>query len=478
MSVQNDNAIIEEAIAHLGEIATGLGLRPGPIIFDLVSADVLYEIAAYGLPTRFSHWTHGAEYYKMKTVYDHNLSRIYELVVNTNPVHAYLLTSNSLVAQKLVIAHVMGHAQFFQRNIWYKDTNRHMDITARAHAETVTKIEDEHGLEAVEEVLDAALSIGLHVDPSGFPRKQEEHKCECNHHTSEYDDVWGINAKHVCVGACKKKERHIPIEPERDILRFLIEYSPMLEDWQKVLLSIVRDEWLYFYANMFTKTMSEGLACWTHERILENAHLTPDEHIEFRNMHAGVIANTNRYGINPYGLGYQIWRDIERRWDEGEEYQTWYGTSKACDKGRGLAKIMEVAAEHRDSTFIRTFLTEQLVKDNDLYRYKYDGSKEHGKWVVQPSEWEQVRDALADEMGGLGIPSILVVDGDYKKQRQLYLKHDYQSDARPLDVDYASRTLRYIYKLWGRPIYLETVYDNKDWILSYDGEKFDGKKME
>jgi len=348
-----------------------------------------------------------------------------------------------------------------------------MDITARAHAETVSRLEEEHGMEVVEELLDAALSIGLHVDPSGLPCKQDDNKCECNHRTSEYDDIWGIS--HIC--NCKKKERRIPSEPERDIMQFLIDYSPVLEDWQKVLLAIVRDEWLYFYPNMKSKVMNEGWASFWHSRILEHANLTPDEHIEFRKMHVGVIANSSRYGINPYGLGYQMWRDIERRWDEGEEYQTWYGETKTCGKGQGIAKVLEVAAEHRDATFIRTFLTEQLVKDNDLYKYKHEGSKERGRWVVAQSEWEEVRDALADELGGLGVPAILVVDGDYGKQRQLYLKHDYESDTRPLDVDYADRTLRYIHKLWGRPVYLETVVDGNDWLLGYNGEQLEQKRL-
>ncbi|MTI83273.1 MAG: SpoVR family protein, partial [Firmicutes bacterium] len=39
----------------------------------------------------------GKAYHKMKTQYDYNLSRIYEMVINSDPCYAFLLEGNSLI---------------------------------------------------------------------------------------------------------------------------------------------------------------------------------------------------------------------------------------------------------------------------------------------------------------------------------------------------------------------------------------------
>ncbi|MEG3070919.1 MAG: SpoVR family protein [Candidatus Syntrophopropionicum ammoniitolerans] len=43
------------------------------------------------MPTRYSHWTFGKAYHKMKTQYDYNLGRIYEMVINSDPCYAFFI---------------------------------------------------------------------------------------------------------------------------------------------------------------------------------------------------------------------------------------------------------------------------------------------------------------------------------------------------------------------------------------------------
>ena len=87
---------LEDAIAPVWEIAQGLGLDPYPVHYELVPASIMYEFGSYGLPGRFSHWSHGKMYNRMKTQYDYGLSKIYELVINTNPSYAFLMEGNSV----------------------------------------------------------------------------------------------------------------------------------------------------------------------------------------------------------------------------------------------------------------------------------------------------------------------------------------------------------------------------------------------
>lgn len=473
-----DQIELERSIADFGETAVKLGLTPPPVHFEVVPAQVMYEMAAYHFPVRFPHWTYGGEYYRQKAHYDHGMLKIYELVINTDPPQAYLMETNELTAQKLVIAHVLGHVDFFRRNIYFQQSNRQMDVAAAAHADLVSRLEQEQGLEPVEQTLDAALSIAYHVDPtSSFFRQKgrEEYERERLHPPekplSEYDDVWNLTGQK---NEIVKKEHKIPPEPQRDLLLFLAQESRHLEGWQRDILQLVREEWIYFYSNIRTKVMNEGYATFWHERILENSLLTPEQHVEFRRLHTAVVSVGHHFAINPYLVGYKVWRDIERRWEEGDEEQTWYGDKFKRKGAEGVSKVLEVAADYRDADFIRTFLTEQLVKDLDLYKYRFKGDvqKQQGAWITEKAAWQEIRDGLADQLTSSGVPAILVEDGDYHRHGELLLRHDFASDRNPLDIDYANRTLRHIYQIWGRPVYLQTEANNQKTVLTCeDGVK-------
>ncbi len=67
-----------------------------------------------------------------------------------------------------------------------------------------------------------------------------------------------------------------------------------------------------------------------------------------------------------------------------------------------------------------------------------------------------------------GFPYIEITDGDYNNNRELYLRHRYESSE--LDMRYARKVLEYVYKLWGRPVHLETKIEDDSLVLHYDGE--------
>src|ERR671928_548088 len=167
MLVEDLNAAeLESIIPEIWAIAERLGLEPFPVHFELVPATIMYEFGAYGLPGRFSHWTHGRAYQQIKTMYDYGLSKIYELVINANPSYAFLLENNSVLQNKVVAAHVLAHSDFFKHNTYFQHTNRSMLETVSINAERLRRYEFEHGREAVETLLDAVLSIDEHIDPN------------------------------------------------------------------------------------------------------------------------------------------------------------------------------------------------------------------------------------------------------------------------------------------------------------------------
>ena len=48
------------------------------------------------------------------------------MVINNDPCYAYLMRCNHTVDQKLVMAHVYGHCDFFKNNAYFAHTNRKM----------------------------------------------------------------------------------------------------------------------------------------------------------------------------------------------------------------------------------------------------------------------------------------------------------------------------------------------------------------
>ncbi len=879
---------LRDAIDHAWEEARNFGLDPFPTHFELVPASIMYEFASYSLPGRFSHWTHGKAYHRQKMQYDFGLSKIYEMVVNTNPSYAFLMDMNNLLQQTFVVAHVFGHTDFFKNNAYFRHTSRRMIDKVSIHAERIAKYEFDHGKAEVERFLDAVLSIQEHVDYNLLIRENEPTKQGEKPRTkpsSEYDDLWGLENK------AKKAEEErdrlpgkppkFPEKPEKDLLLFIMRHAPHLQPWQRDIIDIVRTEMLYFVPQMQTKTMNEGWAClvgdslvltehglmrydalhellehgqaiwvssgegqrdaitdrhitrqaatvrlrtrrglalegaeehklsigqnqwitlkdvrigqriplsvgdniWPNELVqvaqptrvvsatvedvaqaagvgvhtvyrslggktpiardriadaiqrtgltfgnggkplyktrlplVAPTHMTeafaeflgylvgdgnihtsknaigyttgdreladryaslvrelfaieaqplwdartvngkggrwrvvfysanvldllaslgidlhakardkriPDsilrspkavvsaflrayfdcdgcasvkqgvilssfsdeiartlqilllnygilsrrrgpnvwirgksaqvyeqeigfglarkqqnlreylsshrlfrqeepvdevvaiergvadvyditvdrshryvangmlhhnsiwhsrimrrlgdlgiisdsDIIEFAQLHSGVLS-PSRTHLNPYYIGYKVFEDIERRWNEPtKEEQERLGRKP----GQGLAKIFEVRELDNDVSFLRNYLTEDLVKDLDLYLYRKEGDE----WVIVEKDWEKVRDTIVANMTNFGTPYLVVENGDYRGNRELYIRHLFE--GQELDMVYAEKTLQYVYTLWGRPVHLETIYEGKRILLSYDGERNSKSSLE
>jgi stage V sporulation protein R len=201
-----------------------------------------------------------------------------------------------------------------------------------------------------------------------------------------------------------------------------------------------------------------------HSRIMRELDLPESDHIEFAELHAGVVS-PHRGQLNPYYLGYKILEDIERRWDAptAEEREK-FGRKG----GEGRAKLFEVRELENDVSFLRNYLTEDLCEELDLFVYELVDEEE---WTVTEKRWERVRDQLVANMTNFGFPYIEVVDGDYDRNRELYLRHRYE--GAELDLKYARKVLEYVYRLWGRPVHLETKVDEDTLVMHYDGEDHD-----
>jgi stage V sporulation protein R len=467
LNPQKEMKLLEEAMEEISAKARELGLDFYDIFFEICPADIIYTFGAYGMPTRFSHWTFGKAYHKMKTQYDYNLGRIYEMVINSDPCYAFLLEGNSLIQNKLIMAHVIAHCDFFKNNIYFKNTSTSMVESMAAAANRFREYEFKYGRAKVESFIDAAIAISEHVEPRRLvkksPEKDEVPNYECRHKKAEtpYDDLWSLDEKDTLKCDICANPRKFPPEPEKDLMLFVTNNSTELEDWQRDIMSVIRQEMLYFWPQMETKIMNEGWASYWHLRIMREIELDEAETIELAKMHSGII-QTSRTSLNPYLLGLKIFEDIEKRWENPtEEERKKYGRPG----GEGKQKIFEVRAMENDISFLRNYLTKELVDDLDLYLYKKMGYD----WKVSEKDWEKVRDGLVFNLTNCGFPYIVVMDGDFNKKGELYLKHYFEGVE--LDVFYLERTLPHVHTLWGKTVHLETRLDNKPVLFSYNGEK-------
>ena len=448
---------------RIWQIAGRFGLDPYATHFELVPATIMHEFGAYGLPGRFSHWTHGRAYQQLKTMYDYGLSKIYELVINTNPAYAFLVENNSVLQNQVVVAHVLGHVDFFKHNAYFASTNRQMVEAASINAERIRRYEFLHGSREVEEFLDAVLCIQEHIDPTSKiepPGGTEDlHRKPARPRETAYDDLFYV-LNNERPSAPEPVRRKVPPEPEKDLLLFIAEHARGLADWQRDIIHMVRAEQLYFRPQMQTKLMNEGWAAYWHTRIMREMDLTGIEYVEFSRMHAGVVAPSRRH-LTPYAVGMKLFEDIERRWNDPTLEERALG--REPDQGR--AKIYEVRELENDVSFLRNYLTADLVEELDLYLYRLEGDK----WVVVEKDWQKVRDTIVHSMTNFGQPYIVVEDSDFNANRELFLQHRFE--GQELDLAYAEQTLRYAFKLWGRTVHLGTQLEDKPVILSFDGSE-------
>jgi stage V sporulation protein R len=481
-------ALKEEIEGH----ARSYGLDFFETIFEVVEGEDLNEIAAYGgFPTRYPHWSFGMAFEELKKGYDYGLSKIYEMVINNDPCYAYLMRCNHTVDQKLVMAHVYGHCDFFKNNAYFAHTNRKMMDEMANHGIRMRRYAEKYGEDEVEAFVDKCMSIDdlIDIHSTAIRRREEVSRYDFKGADDDGDEIKSTRFKskgymddYINPRALLKAEeeerkklkeeasKSFPEQPEKDVLLFLIEHAP-LKPWQRDVLSIIRDEAYYFAPQGQTKIMNEGWASYWHSTIMTQKSLDPSEVIDYADHHSGTMAT---YGarLNPYKLGIELLRDIEHRWNTGKfgkDYEECDDLDKRrkWDKqlGLGREKIFEVRRVHNDITFIDTFLTPEFCVEHKMFSYAFQ--EQGGQYVIESREFQKIKQRLLFSLTNFGKPWIYVVDGNYRNRGELLLKH--QHNGVDLQLDQANDTLANIQYIWSRPVHLQTVIDGKPVVLSFDG---------
>ncbi len=427
------------------------------------------------------------EYEQLARSYRYGLSKIYELVINNDPCYAYLLDSNQMVDQKLVMAHVYGHCDFFKNNQWFASTNRKMMDEMANHGNRVRMIMDRVSESEVEEFIDVCLSIDDLIDvyssftpsKSVTPMGDDEQLAQedvLRFDTKEYLEAF-INPREVMRAESQRKHRerqqqqsHFPEQPQKDVLLFLLKFAP-LKPWEREVLSIIRDEAYYFAPQGQTKIMNEGWASYWHSTMMTQNIASHAEIVDFADHHSGTV-HMPPGSFNPYKIGLELFRHIEYRWNHGQfgkEYDDCddYVTKKHWDRPTNLGrkKIFEVRRVHNDVTFIDEFLTEDFCRENRLFTYAYNRGA--NQYEIESRQFQEIKERLLFQLSNHGRPYIYVQDGNFLNRGELYLQHKYLGVE--LQGNYARDVMTNLHRIWSRPVHLETIVDDRPVRLTFDG---------
>lgn len=462
-----------------------LGLDVYPNQIEIISSEQMLDAyCSIGMPLMYEHWSFGKRFIHDEERYRKGYQGLaYEIVINSSPCISYCMEENTMAIQTLVMAHAaFGHNHFFKNNYLFQqwtDAEAILDYLDFAK-HYVAECEERHGVAAVEDILDAAhalmdQSVFRYSRPTKLRRgeKEERQREHQDHDEKNYNDLWRTLPSVDEDDLPTDEERDLSARkarlnlPEENILYFLEKNSPVLEDWQRELLRIVRNTAQYFYPQKQTKMMNEGCATFVHYYIVNKLYdqglITEGTLLEILHSHSNVVFQPDfddrRFSsINPYALGFAMMQDIQRICTEPtDEDREWFPDIAGNDDWR--ATLKDIWANYRDESFILQYLSPHLIRQFKLFLLSDKSAQRHVSVDAIHNEggYEEVRKALAASYDVSAMePDIQIVDVDLRGDRELVLRHSVQNGV-VLDEKTRVDVLDYICRLWGYPVRLEGI---------------------
>ncbi|MGC8504991.1 MAG: SpoVR family protein [Acidithiobacillus sp.] len=459
-----------EAIERIAAEALRLDTYPNRI--EVISAEQMLDAyASIGLPVYYAHWSFGKQRAIESGQYRRGeMGLAYELVINSNPCISYLMEENTMTMQTLVIAHAaFGHNAFFKNNRFFQqwtDAEGILDYLQFAQR-YIAECETRYGIDGVAEVLDAAHAISRNgIDRAQRPKRlsagEEERRRRERERYLEQQllEIWRT-IPHEAHASPPEKGGFLS-EPQDNLLYFIEKNAPHLETWKREILRIVRKITQYLYPQGQTKIMNEGFACFVHYHIMHCLHseglITDGALLEFYASHTAVIFQPDfddpRYsGMNPYALGFAIFRDIQRIClQPSAEDRRWFDFAGDPDWIRQIHFAMR---EFRDESFVLQYLSPKVMRDFHLFALRNDPAAEHYEVsaIHDDAGYREVRAVLARQIAASSRPpDIQIVEVDRWGDRRMILQ---QMDDSPLHRAEAESTLEHLRSLWGYAVHLQ-----------------------
>lgn len=476
-----------DAIERIAIDELGLDVYPNRI--EVITAEQMLDVyTAHGMPLTYRHWSFGKRFVQHEHNYKGGHSSLaYEVVINSNPCISYLMEENSATMQALVIAHAaFGHNHFFKNNHLFRqwtEPSAILDYLEFAKS-YIAKCEDEHGIAAVERIIDAAHALqrhGVHRHagrrPMDLKAEQRRDRERREYDESNYNDLWRTVPRPATTAsadpvAARRARMGLP---EENLLYFVEKMSPRLAGWEREIVRIVRMIAQYFYPQPQAKMMNEGCATWVHQRIMTRLHekgqINDAAFLEVIASTANVITqpgfDQGASSFNPYALGYAIMTDIERICtDPTEEDRAWF--PDFAGNGDPYGTLRHSWANFRDESFILQYLSPAVIRRFKMFRLHDDMSDPSllVDAIHDEEGYREIRRTLARSYDPAELePDIQVVDADLAGDRKLLLEHRGKPGnlLHPRD---AQLCLRHLATLWGYEVRLVEVDAGTDAVLA------------
>ena len=461
--------------------AARFGLDTYPNQLEVISSEQMMDAyASVGMPVNYRHWSFGKAFLSTERNYRRgHMGLAYEIVINSNPCIAYLMEENSTAMQALVIAHAAyGHNSFFKGNYLFRmwtDASSIIDYMVYAR-DYIAKCEERHGFDAVERLLDSCHALSsVGVDRYRRPAKRSleqeltQREERRRHAQQQVNELWRTLPAHASASATGPEQARFPAEPQENVLYFIEKNAPLLEPWQREIVRIVRKLAQYFYPQRQTQVMNEGWATFWHYTLLNHLYdegrLTDGFMLEFLQSHTSVVAqpdfdSPHYRGINPYALGFAMFRDIRRICEAPtDEDRRWFPDFAGADWLETLHFAME---NFKDESFILQFLSPRLIREFRLFCVLDDDRRDHLAIdaIHDDSGYRQIREQLSNQYNlSMNEPNIQAVRVDLHGDRSLTLRH-VQHNRRPLGKSTES-VLKHLHQLWGFDVHLESTQDDR-----------------
>lgn len=464
---------------EIARIAKDFGLDTYPNQIEIITSEQMLDAyASVGMPIGYSHWSFGKHFITNEQQYKRGyMGLAYEIVINSSPCISYLMEENTMMMQCLVMAHACyGHNSFFKGNYLFRtwtDAEAIIDYLIFAK-HYISECEQKYGISAVESLLDSCHALMNHgVDRYKRPHPislREEKRRQIEREAfiqSQVNDLWRTLpvAKEK---ANAKEQQRFPKEPQENILYFIEKNAPLLENWQREIIRIVRKIGQYFYPQRQTQVMNEGWATFWHYTIMNQLYdeglITEGFMLEFLHSHTNVVYQPNFdsphfSGINPYALGFAMYMDIKRICEQpDDEDREWFPDIAGSDWRKTLDHAMR---NYKDESFVAQFLSPKIMRHFHLFAVVDDDKQNELEIsaIHNHQGYQKIRETLSNQYNlSMNEPNIQIWDVDVRGNRALTLRH--MPHQRVPLADSHEEVLKHLHQLWGFEVRLETTDEN------------------
>ena len=407
--------IREEARERVEE----LGLNPRPVKYWINHNDEVNQLASYGgFQHRYPHWRWGMKYDRQQKENEYGGGKIFEMVINNDPCHAYLQMSNKDIDQKAVITHVEAHSDFFANNEWFQDNPKAVDMLAR-NAEKIEEYMNDPEIEReeVEQWIDMILCIEDNINQYSEYKFRQGIREEDKPDDEDVDALDNLEIderveQEVFDESFFEEDKEcesIYEDTTEDILAFLIhegmqfnehtDKAEEFEEWQVDVLDMLREEFYYFSPQKMTSVMNEGWASYIESMIMTDEEFADDDEIvDYADQHSKVLQSP---GFNPYKLGKELWQHIENTVNRKEVVDKLLRIEGVNpDNFQRKIDFQEVYDElcdyESDDVIVRNYSLTRPNNQGFIQKVSLDELRKYNRYIIERERYQSISEAIED----------------------------------------------------------------------------------